>query len=117
MFPVADSYMIGQERAAGGAATILHVSGELDINARDDLREAILTALGGGAAHDGDTTLGCDVVVDLGGVSFIDSEALSALIDGYNAARERTAGFRVVNAKGVVERVLTVSGARDLFGA
>jgi len=101
---VADSYEIGAERAADGAATILRVSGELDINARDDLREALLMALADG-----------DVVVDLHDVSFLDSEALGALIDGFNVSRERGAGFRVLNSHGVVDRVLTVSGAKDLF--
>ncbi|WP_433300222.1 STAS domain-containing protein [Actinoplanes sp. CA-030573] len=103
---MADSYKIGQERTADGSATLLCIRGELDITARDDLRDAILAALAHG-----------DVVIDLGAVAFIDSEALGALIDGYNAARERPAGFRVVNARGLVARVLKVSGALELFGA
>jgi anti-anti-sigma factor len=103
---VVDSYKIGQERAAGGTATILYLSGELDINARDDLRAAILAALGAG-----------DVVLDLAGVTFLDSEALGSLIDGYNEALARGAGYRAVNAHGLVGRVLIVSGARDLFGS
>jgi anti-sigma B factor antagonist len=97
--------MIGQERAADGSATLLHLGGELDITARDALRETILAALGDG-----------DVVIDLDAVTFIDSEALGALVDGYKAARARPAGFRVVNAHGVVARVLKVSGALELFG-
>lgn len=101
-----DSYKIDRERAAGGTATILHLSGELDINARDDLRAAILAALGTG-----------DVVLDLAGVTFLDSEALGSLIDGYNEALARRAGYRAVNAHGLAGRVLTVSGARDLFGS
>lgn len=101
---MADSYTIGTERTADGSATTLRLSGEFDINARDDLREALLLAIADG-----------DVVVDLEGVSFLDSEALGALIDGFNAGRGRRAGFRVVNAHDVVERVLTVSGAKDLF--
>jgi anti-sigma B factor antagonist len=101
---VADSYAIGAERAAGGAATILRISGELDINARDDLRGALLLALADG-----------DVVVDLDAVSFLDSEALGALIDGFNTGRARNARFRVINAHDLVDRVLTVSGAKELF--
>lgn len=101
---MANSYKIGQERAADGA-TFLRITGELDITARDDLREAILAGLGDG-----------DVIVDLDAATFLDSEALGALIDGYHAARDRTAGFRVVNARGMVARVLLVSGVLDLFG-
>jgi anti-sigma B factor antagonist len=101
---VADSYKIGGERAADGAATIVRISGELDINARDDLRDALLLALSDG-----------DVIVDLDETSFLDSEALGALIDGFNASRALGAGFRVINSRDVVDRVLTVSGAKDLF--
>jgi anti-sigma B factor antagonist len=104
-FSVADSYQIDQQRTPAGDATIVRVSGELDINARDDLHDAIV-----GALDDG------DVLVDLAAVDFIDSEALSTLIEGYNQAGERDAGFRVVNARGVVARVLAVSGAAELFG-
>jgi anti-sigma B factor antagonist len=50
-------------------------------------------------------------------VTFIDSEALGALIDGYNEARAKPAGYRVVNANGLVARVLKVSGVLELFGA
>ena len=106
---MADSYQIGQERAADRTATILRPSGELDINARDDLRASILEALD----EPGGDKRG--VVVDLAGVTFIDSEALGALIDGYNAAVSLDACFRVVNATGPVARVLTVSGAQELF--
>ncbi|MEU4238704.1 STAS domain-containing protein [Actinoplanes sp. NPDC026619] len=103
---MADSYKIGQERAADGAGALLHISGELDITARDDLHESIRAALDVG-----------DVVIDLGDVTFLDSEALGSLIDGYNEARRRSAGYQVVNAQGLVARVLQVSGAQDLFGA
>ena len=102
---MADSYQIGQERTAGETATLLRVTGELDIDARDDLYDAIVAALNVG-----------DVVVDLAGVTFIDSEALGALIESYNLAQARDVDFRVVNPRGLVDRVLTVSGAMDLFG-
>ena len=102
---MADSYQIGQEPAAGQAASILRPSGELDINSREELRATILGALGTARR----------VVVDLADVTFIDSEALGALIDGYNAALAARAGFRVVNARRSVARVLDVSGAQELF--
>jgi anti-anti-sigma factor len=103
---VADSYKIGQQRAADGTAMLLRVSGELDITSREQLSDAILAALADG-----------DVTVDLEAVTFIDSEALGALIDGYNQAVARSQTFQVINARGLVARVLKVSGALDLFGA
>nr|WP_296063526.1 STAS domain-containing protein [uncultured Actinoplanes sp.] len=106
---MADSYQIGQgDRAADGTVALLRLSGELDINAREDVHDAILKNLDAGPT---------DIVVDLAAVTFIDSEALGALIDGYNACQARDVGFRVTNARGLVDRVLTVSGAMELFGA
>jgi anti-sigma B factor antagonist len=102
---VADSYKIDQERAVGGTATLLRITGELDLTAREELCDSILAALADG-----------NVIIDLDAVTFLDSEALGALIAGYNAARRRAAGYRVVNARGQVARVLTISGALDLFG-
>ncbi|GAB2612246.1 hypothetical protein Aab01nite_67920 [Paractinoplanes abujensis] len=102
---MADYYQIGQERAADRPATVLRPSGELDINARDELRTAIIDAL---TEHE-------DVTVDLARVTFIDSEALGALIDGFNAAVAGNATFRVVGATGSVARVLTVSGSQAVF--
>lgn len=104
---MADSYQIGQERAADRTATVLRPSGELDINARDDLSLTIIEAL---REHP-------SVTVDLADVTFIDSEALGALIDGYNEAVALGARYRVINAKGAVARVLTVSGAQDVFNS
>lgn len=102
---MADSYQIGQDYAADTTATILRPSGELDINSRDDLHATIVEALGTATR----------VVVDLADVTFIDSEALGALIDGYNSALAAGAEYRVVNAKAGVARVLNVSGAQELF--
>ncbi|MBL7257325.1 STAS domain-containing protein [Paractinoplanes lichenicola] len=102
---MADYYQIGEEPAADRTATVLRLSGELDINARDELRATLTDAL---AEHE-------DVTVDLSAVTFIDSEALGALIDGYNSALDLSATFRVVGATGAVARVLTVSGSQAVF--
>ncbi|MCO8273507.1 STAS domain-containing protein [Actinoplanes sp. TRM 88003] len=96
-----DSYRIDE----GQAATVLRPTGELDINARDELHATIVEAL----------STSPRVVVDLTDVTFIDSEALGALIDGYNAALASGTGFRVINAASAVARVLNVSGAQELF--
>jgi anti-sigma B factor antagonist len=95
------SYVIDADPVAGR----LRVSGDLDINARADLQSAILSAVEGG--H--------DVEVDLGAVTFLDSEGMAALIEGYNAATAAGTGFRVVHASGVVLQVLSVSGVLELF--
>ena len=84
------------------APPVLSLAGELDLSARDELTEAVLAAVA-------DRT--SDVVcLDLGATTFIDSEALAAIIIGVNAAREAGKRFRVDGATGVVRRVLDVAG-------
>jgi anti-anti-sigma factor len=94
------SYRIARE------AGTVRLLGDFDINARDDLREALLDAVE--AAEGG-------IVVDFGETAFIDSEALGALVEGFNASRVRGVPMTVANAHGLVERVLDVSGLLDLF--
>jgi anti-anti-sigma factor len=79
---------------------LLQLSGELDLDARDDLRAAIVQSVSAGSG----------VTVDLSDATFLDSEALSALIDGYHAARLAGLPFRLTGARGHVRRVLEVTG-------
>jgi anti-sigma B factor antagonist len=87
----------------------LRLRGALDLGAREDVRESITEA----ATADGVTS----VLVDLSGVTFLDSEALAGLIEGFLKARETGVAIRAVNAVGIVRRVLAVTGTLDLFGA
>jgi anti-anti-sigma factor len=101
---VTDPYYLVDQRADAGVA-VVRLTGDLDINARDDIRAAIARAV--------NTNQG--IRVDLSDVSFMDSEALSSLIEGYNAAVSAGLPFAVVGAQGLVRQVLTVSGALELF--
>jgi anti-sigma B factor antagonist len=86
---------------AAGRIT-LTFSGELDLAAAPALRAALHD-------HLEDT----DIVVDLSGVSFIDSTAIGVLVGAAKRARE--AGHRVIvqNLQPVPSRVLTVAGVLD----
>jgi anti-anti-sigma factor len=87
----------------------LRLGGSLDIGAREDVRDSIADA---GAAPVLDALL-----VDLGAVTFVDSEALAGLIEGFLEVRETGVAIRMVNAHGIVRRVLEVTGTLELFGA
>lgn len=104
-----DYFTIGQSAAARGPAGEVTVevclAGEFDIGARDELHDALINAV-----HTGDS-----VVVDLQQVSFIDSEAIGALLDGYTAAQHSGVSLRLANASGIVRRVMQVSGLLFLF--
>ena len=87
--------------------TDLTLRGEFDLEARDALRDALLQAVAAGS----------HVVVDLAAVTFLDSESLGALVEGYNAAQERGLGFQLTGAHGGVRRVLTLTGFLSLAEA
>ena len=94
------------ELAAGtgdrSPTAVVRLTGELDLDARDELRQVIEQALGDRRSR--------VVTVDLDGVTFLDSEALGVLIEGWNTAQRASKSFRVVNARGIVRRVLDVAG-------
>ena len=94
------SYQIVRE------AAVVRLSGDFDINARDEMRAALLEAVESAPA---------EVVVDFDDAAFLDSEAMGALIEGLNAGREAGVPLRIVNAHGLVHRVLDVSGVLALF--
>lgn len=83
------------------------MSGEFDLAARDELTAALLAVVRDPATD--------AVVLDVEKTSFIDSEALAAVIVGVNEARHAGKPFRIVGATGVVYRVLDVAGLLDLI--
>jgi anti-anti-sigma factor len=101
---VSDPYFLVDRRERAGAE-VLRLSGELDINARDDIADAIRAAV----------ETGRPIEIDLSGATFLDSEALAGLIEGGNAAEAAGRAVHVVGARGIVLQVLTVSGVLDVF--
>jgi anti-sigma B factor antagonist len=88
-------------------AAVVRLAGDFDINARDDMRAALLAAVQAAGP--------AEVVIDFDRAAFLDSEAMGALIEGLNAGREADVPLRIVNAHGLVHRVLDVSGVLALF--
>ncbi|MFI7547659.1 STAS domain-containing protein [Actinoplanes sp. NPDC049599] len=87
-------------------AAVVRLVGDFDINARDEMRAALLDAVRDRPA---------EVIIDFDQAVFLDSEAMGALIEGLNAGREADVPLRIVNAHGLVHRVLDVSGVLALF--
>ena len=93
--------------AATGGVLRIHLSGEIDFEACEELGGPFLR-----------TVRGCDaerVVVDLGATTFIDSHCVAMFLAGYDAAHRGGRGFALVNAHGLVQRVLDVAGVAALF--
>ncbi len=96
----------GDTDTAGPRAVVLKIRGELDITARDDLSATIIDIVGAGCDH---------LVIDLSEVTFIDSEALSGLLDGYTTAVGKGTRMTATGARGVVHRVLQITGLLTLL--
>ncbi|GIE82325.1 hypothetical protein Aph02nite_82750 [Actinoplanes philippinensis] len=102
-----DYFTIALEPAGGSATSRVLLGGAFDIGTREDLREALLELVGGDP--------GPRITVDLRQVTFIDSEAINALIEGYLAAERAGVVFRLAGARGIVDRVLRVIGLDHLL--
>jgi anti-sigma B factor antagonist len=87
---------------------VLGLIGELDLATKDIVRQAIIQAVESGAAG---------VSVDLAGLEFIDSTGIGALVFGKRAADEYGVPFQVVNPKGPVDAVLTLTQVMGYLNA
>lgn len=83
----------------------VRASGELDVLSADELRGHLRLA---GDGHR-------RVVVDLAGVTFMDSAGLGALVSAHRAITERGGTLEVAGARGVVRQVITASRLDALF--
>lgn len=89
-----------------GDVGVIRADGELDANNADRLRGAVdeLFAVG-------DPT----VVLDLAGISFIDSSGLSVLIAAYKQANELGGSLTLRSPSAAVTRLLDVTGQSKRF--
>lgn len=81
------------------------LSGECDLATRDECMAALMSAVHAVP----------DVVVDLGGLTFMDSSGVHALVTAHRAAVERGGRLSVVNAAGMVAHVLEITGVGALL--
>jgi anti-sigma B factor antagonist len=101
------TYLIGT-RPVTDARHVIVVGGELDLNAAPELKAAIGTAIDHGA-----TTL----VVDLAGVTFIDSTAIGVLLAARERIRRAGGVLELTCAEPHVLRILEIVGMAELAGA
>ena len=93
---------------APGDPTVLSVRGEVDVSTAETFRAALYALV--------DETDG-DVMVDMGGVGFIDSSGLGVLVGALKRARERGSDLRVRNLTPVARKVFDITGLTELFQA
>ena len=85
---------------------VVRVSGEIDIRTAPELRDVLAGVLDTGAER---------VVVDLEGVEFLDSTALSVMVGAHKRLVRKGSGLVLVCTRDPILRVLTVTGLSRVF--
>ncbi|MGH3089422.1 MAG: STAS domain-containing protein [Rubrobacteraceae bacterium] len=88
------------------ALSIIAVRGEVDLHTAPKVQYAIERASENSAAA---------VVVDMSGITFIDSTALSMLARAKKSLEVEDTSLRFVSPSPAVERIFSVTGFRDYF--
>ncbi|WP_169734272.1 STAS domain-containing protein [Hamadaea tsunoensis] len=86
-------------------ATVVALAGELDLGSRTRLQAALAEAIEAGRP----------VVVDLSGLTFMDSTGIAVLTNARRAAGEAGVPLTVTEATGTVERILEMTGVRQFL--
>jgi anti-sigma B factor antagonist len=81
------------------------VRGDVDLRTVDQLSQELHVA----------TAQERDVVIDLAGVTFLDSTGVRALVEAYRSAQQKGRGLYVRGARHWVARVLEVTGVAHLL--
>lgn len=88
-------------------ARIVLLSGDIDLTGADEVRMLLIDEL--------DQPGTADVVADLGGVPFLDSAGLGALISAYNHAEELGLRFTVREPQHTTRRIMEIAGVVELL--
>lgn len=87
---------------------VLHVAGALDAYTAPDLRAELDTVLAAGAPP---STL----VLDLGGLGFLDSTGLRVLVETHSALAASDRRLRLRHATATTRRLLDITGLSDVL--
>ena len=93
------------EHESADGCMLIRLRGEVDLSWSQQVREAVLAALGKSAR----------VGVVLSEVSYIDSSGIAALVEGFQNARSRGSGFALVAISDAVRAVLELARLERVF--
>jgi anti-sigma B factor antagonist len=93
-----------------GSDTTVRLSGRVDVDSSPDLRDRLRTLLSQGA-------LPQTIIVDLAGVSYIETSGIATLIEALRIARHHQINFHLQGLSGAVLRLFEVTGVLALFEA
>lgn len=90
-----------------GDATLISVSGEVDLSTTPLLRSALVEHLDAGRKS---------LVLDLSEVGFLDSTGLGMLVSLHRRANDEGGSLRLTSVQRPVRRVLQITGLEEVFG-
>jgi anti-sigma B factor antagonist len=85
---------------------VIAVTGEIDVATAPQLREALHGVIAQGHAT---------VVLDLLGVTFLDSTALGVLVGGLKRCRELDGELHIVVTDGRIKKIFEITGLNKVF--
>lgn len=88
-----------------GGYAIVELTGDVDLSCSPEARKTILRCLDGG-----DNT-----VVDLSGVSYIDSSGVASLVEGYQTAKKKSLKFGLIGVSDAAMSVLQLARLDKVF--
>ena len=97
--------LIVEVRAETGH-TVLAVTGEVDIYTADTLRDRLAEVVASGERR---------LIVDLGGVEFLDSAGLAALVGGQNTVREAGGSLALACPRANLLKLFAITGLDQVF--
>lgn len=84
---------------------IIALQGEVDMHSATGLRERLLAALQSPAG----------LIVDMSGVSFIDSSGIAILVEGYKRAKQNSQAFALAGVRAAPMQVLQLTRLDKVF--
>ena len=89
-----------------GDHAVIAVAGEIDVYTAPQLRDAISDLVADGVFH---------VVVDMGGVEFLDSTGLGVLVGGLKRVRAHDGSMRLVCTSERLLKIFRITGLAKVF--
>ncbi|HXM10373.1 MAG TPA: STAS domain-containing protein [Terriglobales bacterium] len=91
-----------------GKDTVVRLTGRIDVDSSPDLRDRLRTLLS-------EKALPQTIIVDLVGVSYLETSAVATLIEALRIARHHHINFRLQGLSGATLRLFEVTGVLALF--
>jgi anti-sigma B factor antagonist len=95
-----------ESTTGGGDCAVLRVTGEIDVYTAPLLRERVIHLVDEGARH---------IIVDLRGVTFLDSTGLGVLVGSLKRLRSHEGSLRVVIDADRILRIFRITGLVSVF--